>query len=74
MINITELYDLITRRYLNCYREYIDLLDNRTNPDLRYNLLHRMNIYYEILEVVYDTINEYDLLFSSSRTCSSCGR
>ena len=58
MISIVELYNLIARKYLNYYREYIDFLDNKINPDLRYNLLHRMHIYYEILKVIYDSINE----------------
>ena len=42
-------------RYLNCYKEYID---NTTSLELKYNLLHRMHIYYEILEIIYDNINE----------------
>ena len=58
MISIVELYDLIASRYLNCYREYIDLLNNGINIELGHNLLHRMYIYYEILEVIYDSINE----------------
>ena len=60
MINITELYDLIARRYLNCYREYIGLLNNGINLELSHSLLHRMHIYYELLEVIYDSINEWD--------------
>ena len=58
MISITELYDLIARRYLNCYRGYVDLLNNDIDLELRYNLIFRMHIYYEILEVIYDSINE----------------
>ena len=58
MISIVELYDLIARRYLNSYSEYIDILNNGINLELRHSLLHRMHIYYEILEVIYDSINE----------------
>ena len=58
MFNTIELYDLIARRYLTCYREYIDLLNNGINIELRHNLLHRMHIYFEILEVIYDSISE----------------
>ena len=58
MISTVELYDLMTRRYLNCYKEYIDLLNNGINIELRHNLLHRMHIYYEILKVIYDSVNE----------------
>ena len=45
-------------KYLNCYKKNIDILDDRINPELRYNLLHKMHIYYEILELIYDSINE----------------
>ena len=55
MINTIELYNLLARRHLNCYNEY---KDNETKLDLKYNLLYRMNIYYEILDLIYDSINE----------------
>ena len=58
MINIIELYNLKAKRYLNCYKEYIDNLDNRISLELKYTLFHRMHIYYEILEIIYDSINE----------------
>ena len=56
MFSIIELYNLIARRYLNRYKKYINNIDDRTI--LKYNLLHRTYIYYEILELIYDNINE----------------
>ena len=58
MINIFELHDLVACRYLNCYRTYIDLLTNNDALKLRGTLLHRMHIYYAILELIYDSVNE----------------
>ena len=58
MISIVELYNLVAIGYLNCYKAYIELLSGNTNPNLRYDLCHRMHIYYEILEVIYDSFNE----------------
>ena len=58
MISIVELYNLLANRYLNCYIEYIDLLNNSINLEFRYNLFHIMHIYFEILEIIYDSINE----------------
>ena len=58
MISILELYDLIVCRYLNCYRAYIDLLADNDSLNLGNTLIHRMNIYYEILEIIYNSINE----------------
>ena len=55
MINTIELYNLIARRYLTCYKEY---LDEETRLDFKYKLLYRLNVYDEILEVIYDRINE----------------
>ena len=58
MISIVKLCDLIVNRYLNCYKTYLDLIkDNNSSADIRYNLIHRMYIYYEILEVIADSIN-----------------
>ena len=58
MISIGELYDLVAIRYLNCYKAYIELLSDNADTNLRYDLCHRMHIYYEILEVIYDNLNE----------------
>ena len=58
MINILELYDLIAYRYLNCYRAYLDILNNGDILELRDTVLHRMHIYYEILEIMAKSINE----------------
>ena len=55
MINTIDLHDLIAKRYLNCYKEYID---DETGLELEYNLLYRLNMCYEILEIIYDSINE----------------
>ena len=57
MINILELYDLIACRYLNCYRVYLDILNNSNTLELRDTLLHRMHIYYD-LEIIYNSIDE----------------
>ena len=58
MISILELYDLIFSRYLNCYGTYIDLLHDSDSITLRNTLRYRMDIYYEILEIIYNSINE----------------
>ena len=58
MINTVELYDLIASRYLNCYKNYLELLQENIEPNLRYCLFFRMHKYYEILEIIYDSINE----------------
>ena len=55
MINVINLYNLIAKRHLDCYKEYID---NRTSLELKYNLLYRISIYYEILEIIYDSVNK----------------
>ena len=58
MINIVELYGLVAPcRYLNCYSPYLDSLNDDV-LELRATLLHRMHVYYEILELIYDSINE----------------
>ena len=58
MINILEFYDLLAIRYLNCYRVYIDLMSSNSNHKLRYNLYFRMQVYYELLEEIFDSIYE----------------
>ena len=58
MIDILELYDLMAYRYLNYCRAYLDILNNDDVLELRDTLLHMMHIYYEILESIYNSINE----------------
>ena len=58
MINMLEFYDLITIRYLNFYRAYIDLISSNPDHELRYNLYLRMQVYYELLEEIFDSIYE----------------
>ena len=58
MINILKLYDLIACKYLNCYRVYIDPLNNYDVLEVRGVLFHRIHMYYEILKLIYDSINE----------------
>ena len=48
---------LIAGRYLNCYHAYLDTLNDDV-LELKTTLLHRMHIYYKILEVIHDSINE----------------
>ena len=54
MLNIIQLFNLVSSRYLNCYRTCLDILNDDDTVELRTILLHRMHIYYEILEVIYD--------------------
>ena len=58
MINIIELYDLVAIRYLNCYKAYIDLISSESEYELKYKLYHRMQIYYDILKIIFNNINE----------------
>ena len=58
MINILEFYDLIAMRYLNYYRAYIDLISNNFDHELRYNLYLRMQVYYKLLEEIFNIIYE----------------
>ena len=58
MINILEFYDLIAIRYLNFYRTYIDLISSNSDHELRYNLYRRMQVYYELLKEIFDSIYE----------------
>ena len=58
MLNIIEFFNLISSRYLNCYRTYLDLLNDDDTIELRTTLLHRMHIYYEILKVIFDSQHE----------------
>ena len=58
MLNIVELFNLISSSYLNCYRTYLDLSHNDDTIELRTTLLHRMHIYYEILKVIFDSQHE----------------
>lgn len=55
MISSIELFRLISTRYWNCYNTYYELLLEETTIELRTTLLHRMHIYYEILEVIYNS-------------------
>ena len=57
MLNIMELYNLIACRYLNCYRAYLDTLNDDV-LELRAALLCIMHIYYEIIEIIHNSINE----------------
>ena len=58
MLNIIELFNLVSFCYLNCYRTYLDILNDDNTLELRTALLHRMHIYYEILEIIYDSQHE----------------
>ena len=58
MINIIEFYDLIAMRYLKCYRAYIYLTSSDSDYELKYNLYHRMQAYYELLEAILHIIYE----------------
>ena len=58
MVIIIELFNLISFRYLNCYRTYSEILQDNSTIELRTTLLHRMHIYYEILEIIHD--NQYE--------------
>ena len=58
MFNIVELFNLISFRYLNYYSTYLDLINDNNKIELRTTLLHRMHIYYEILEIIYDSQHE----------------
>ena len=53
-----EFYDLLAIRYFNCYRAYIDLMSSDSDHELRYNLYLRMQVYYELLEEIFDSIYE----------------
>ena len=55
MISSIDLFNLISSRYLNCYRTYLELLQDDSTIELRTTLLHRMHIYYEIQEIIYDS-------------------
>ena len=58
IINILELYNLLACTYLNCYHAYLEILNNDDVLEFWSTLLHRMHIYYEILEIRYDSVNE----------------
>ena len=55
MISSIDLFRLISTRYWNCYNTYYEFLQEETTIELRTTLLHRMHIYYEILEVIYNS-------------------
>ena len=58
MINMLKFYDSIAMRYVNCYRAYINLISSNSDYKLRYNFYHRMQVYYKILEVIFNSIYE----------------
>ena len=53
MLSIIELYNVVACRYLNCYRTYLEILQDDSTIELRTTLLHIMHIYYEILEIIH---------------------
>ena len=53
MISTIDLFNLISSHYLNCYRTYLEILQDDSTIELRRTLLHRMHIYYKTLEVLY---------------------
>ena len=55
ILTIIELFNLISFHYLSCYHTYLDILTTDDTVELRISLLHRMHIYYEILEVIHDS-------------------
>ena len=55
MISGIDLFRLISSRYWNCYNTYFDIIQDETTIELRTTLLHRMHIYYEILEIIYNS-------------------
>ena len=55
MITCINLFNLISVRYLNCYCTYLEILQDDSTIELRTTLLHRMHVYYEILEVIHNS-------------------
>ena len=55
MILSIDLFRLISTRYWNCYNTYFELIQEENTVELRTTLLHRMHIYYEILEIIYNS-------------------
>ena len=60
MISNIDLFNLISSRYRNCYNTYLDIIHDENTLELRTTLLHRMHIYYEILEIIYNNQYEYE--------------
>ena len=58
MLNIIELFNLISFYYLNCYCTYLYLLNDNDTIKLRTTLLYKIHIYYEILEVTFNSQHE----------------
>ena len=60
MISSIDLLNITSSRYLDCYRTYLEILQYDSTIELRTTLLRRMDIYYEILEVLYNSQYELD--------------
>ena len=55
MISSIDLFRVISSGYWNCYNFYFEVIQEENTIELRAALLHRMHIYYEILEMIYNS-------------------